>query len=383
MNGDLKVVHVVLTLDVGGLERIIVDLVRRGRALGQSVAVVCLERRGVLAVEVEALGARVVCLDKEPGIHWAIRKRLRRVFDELRPDVIHTHQVGALFYAGPVARKLGIPVVVHTEHGNHLRTNGSKFIRRQRKCWLSWWAARSTSRFFCVSSNIAEEMTTRRIVPPRKLAVLFNGIDTEPFLKPVDRAAVRESLGIPPEAPVLGTVGRLSEIKRQDLLIEGFAKLLRKRPDAHLVLVGDGPMRGELEALTEKLKLCDRVHFAGYQSAPERSLAAMDVFVLSSRMEGLPLSILEAWAAGRPVVASAVGGVKDLIEHGRTGLLFPSGDELQLVDRMNELLGDASYAKELGNAGRNEVLTRYDLGRMAGDYNRHYRELLDQLHPVA
>jgi glycosyltransferase involved in cell wall biosynthesis len=372
----LHVTHAVLSLDTGGLERIVVDLVRQGQRLGQQVSVVCVERPGVLAPQAEALGARLVCLDKKPGIRLGTRRRFRDVLAELQPDVLHTHQVGALFYAGPAARAAGVPVVVHTEHINNIRKAGGSFLRRQKMAMLWRWATRSASKFFCVSEDIATEMEARRIVPREKLAVVLNGINTEPFRQPLDRAAVRRSLGIPAAAPVVGTVGRLNEVKRQDLLLRAFAQVRKTRPAARLLLVGDGPMRGELEALAASLGVTAAVHFAGYQAQPERFLGIMDVFALTSRMEGLPLAILEAWAAGLPVVASSVGGVPDLIQNGRNGLLFESGDEATLTRLLGELLGNPDRAAPLGAAGRDVVFDRYDLRRMAGDYERSYRELL-------
>jgi glycosyltransferase involved in cell wall biosynthesis len=158
--------------------------------------------------------------------------------------------------------------------------------------------------------------------------------------------------------------------------LAAFARSRANHPGARLLLVGDGPMRGELEALAARLGVAESVHFAGYQPRPERYLATMDVFALTSRMEGLPLAILEALAAGVPVVGSNVGGVPDLIEHGRTGLLFPSGDEVTLTSLLNVVLADPARASALGAAGRDEVFARYDLRRMAGDYDRRYRELL-------
>src|SRR5205807_8321319 len=127
------------------------------------------------------------------------------------------------------------------------------------------------------------------------------------------------------------------------------------------LLVGDGPMRSSLEEMAARLGVADAVHFAGYQAQPERFLALMDVFALTSRLEGLPLAILEAWAAGLPVVATSVGGVPDLITDGRNGLLVPSGDEMALTDRLNQLLADPGRARLLGDAGRDEVMAKYDL----------------------
>jgi glycosyltransferase involved in cell wall biosynthesis len=370
------VTHAVLALDTGGLERIVVDLVREGRRLGQEVSVLCLERPGTLGSQVEALGGRLVCVGKKPGLRFGGGGAIQAALRELRPDVLHTHQVGALFYAGPAARAAGAPVIVHTEHINNIRKANDGFFRRQRMSWLWWWAARHARKFFCVSADIADELGGRGIVPRHKLEVLLNGINTEPFRAPFDRAAFRGSLGIPADAPVIGTVGRLNEVKRQDLLLRAFAQVKTECPAARLLLVGDGPQRATLEALASQLELGGAVHFAGYQAHPENYLRAMDLFALTSRLEGLPLAILEAWAAGLPVVASAVGGVPDLVAPGANGLLFPSGDEAALTGLLLEMLRAPGRARALGDAGRAEVFAKYDLRRMAGDYDRHYRELL-------
>jgi glycosyltransferase involved in cell wall biosynthesis len=376
MSKKLHVTHAVLSLDIGGLERIVVDLVREGQRLGQQVSVICLERPGVLASQAEALKASVVCVGKRPGVHLGTSGAIKTVLCELRPDVLHTHQVGALFYAGPAARTVGIPVIVHTEHINHMRKAGAGYFRRQRMSWLWWWAARHAQMFFCVSGDIATELASRRMVSRDKLAVILNGINTEPFQDPGDRDGLRRSLGIAPEAPVIGTVGRLNEVKRQDLLLRAFVRVNEEWPAARLLIVGDGPQRNSLQELTTRLGIDGAVHFAGYQSQPERYLRAMDVFALSSQMEGLPLALLEAWAAGLPVVSSSVGGIPDLIDHGRSGLLFPAGDEAALADLLGQLLRDTNLARAMGDAGRQEVFARYSLQRMAGDYQQHYLELL-------
>ena len=147
---------------------------------------------------------------------------------------------------------------------------------------------------------------------------------------------------------MIGTVGRLDEIKRQDLLIRAFGAVRARFPEVHLLLVGDGPRRDELRGLAEGLGLSDCVHFTGYQAEPEKSLQAMDLFALTSRSEGMPLSVLEAWAAGLPVVASRVGGLPELIEHGQTGLLFAPDDETELARVLGELVAEPGGAEQIG-----------------------------------
>jgi glycosyltransferase involved in cell wall biosynthesis len=364
----LSVLHVVLSLEVGGLERVVLDLVRQGGRLGQKVSVLCLERAGALAEDARTFKARIVCVDKPPGFRPGLIRRIAATLGELQPNVVHCHQVGALFYAAPAAHRAGVPVVVHTEHGKH-------YAARMRTRWLGRLAGRNVDRFFCVSSDIADEVRRCRIIHPRKIAVLPNGIDVRRFERPAD-AAIRAGLGIASDAPVIGTVARLSEVKRQDLLLHAFAKVRQALPAAHLLIVGDGPLRHDLEQLADNLGIAPFVHFAGYQPEPEKFLAVMDVFTLTSRSEGMPLSVLEAWAAALPVVASAVGGIPQMIGGSEAGLLFLPGDANALTSILIDLLVDEPARRKMGQRGRAIVRDLYGAERMADEYHRNYRLLL-------
>ena len=369
----LCVAHVVLSLDVGGLERIVMHLAREAKSGGHEVVVICLERPGVLAPQVEGEGETVVSLGKQPGITPGLVKRIRSVLREIRPDVVHTHQIGALLYVGPAAHREHIPVVVHTEHINHTAKSTSK-TRRLRIKLLWWLAARRADRFFCVSQDIAE--AARSVVPAGKILVVDNGIQTSVFDEADHRQSVRTRLNIPPDAPVIGVVARLNEVKCQDLLIRAFVRVRAECAAAHLLLVGDGPRRGALEQLAGELDLKSFVHFAGYQAQPQHYLQAMDIFALTSRLEGMPLAILEAWAARLPVVASRVGGVPKLVDDGTTGLLFDSGDQEALELALLRLLGDPTLARSLGAAGRRRVEAEFDTRQMAAKYMTQYLTLL-------
>lgn len=358
------------------------NLARSGAELGQRVSVICLERPGDLASQVNASGAEVICLHKAAGRRPETVGKVRSVLRSLRPEVVHTHQIGALYYTGPAAKPENVPLLVHTEHTNQVAIHRS--FERQVRARLLWClGGRHAARFFCVSDDIASEATAFGTVPRHKVAVVLNGIDTDRFRAQGHAEALRESFGIPAGAPVVGTVGRLNEVKCQDLLIRSFRRVLDRVPDAHLLLVGDGPMRPSLHALVEELRLGDRVHFAGYQAAPDRYMQVMDVFALPSRAEGLPLAILEAWAAGLPVVATRVGGVPGLVEDGRTGLLINPGDGEALTAAIGRLIDDTELARRVGGAGRERAITDFDTRRMAGDYQRHYLELLKQGRTVA
>ncbi len=377
MSGPLRVTHVVLSLDFGGLERVVLSLAGAGRDLGQDVSVLCLERPGTLAPQVEALGVPVECVHKQAGLRWDTIDRVRGALGRLRPDVVHTHQMTALLYAGRAARRERLSAVVHTEHTN-VASRRSRSLARRLRTEVVWrYAGRYAHKFCCVSPDSLAAAGAYGRVSRRKLVHAPNGIDTAAFAAVGShRAAVRDSLGIAPDAPVVGTVGRLAEVKQQDVLIRAFAELLPSLPSARLVLVGDGPMRAGLEHLARSLGVGGEVLFTGYQPSPERYLAAMDVFALPSRAEAMPLVIPEAWAAGLPVVASRVGGIPSMVADGETGYLVESGDVGGLAGRLRSLLADARKAREMGRAGQRKARAEYDIAAMAGTYDRIYRELL-------
>jgi glycosyltransferase involved in cell wall biosynthesis len=166
-------------------------------------------------------------------------------------------------------------------------------------------------------------------------------------------------------------------VKRQDVLLRGFARLATRISHAHLLFVGDGPRRAELVSLADDLGIAERVTFAGYTDRPEQFLALMDVFALTSESEGMPLAILEAWAASKPVVASRVGGVPELIVDGLTGLLFEPGDDAHLAQQLQQIEGNAPLAHALGRAGHCLVRDQFDTRVMANAYEGQYRKLLE------
>jgi glycosyltransferase involved in cell wall biosynthesis len=371
----LRVLQCVLSLDVGGLERIVLDLARVGKRNGADVSILCLERLGKLEAEARAHGIAVTCLHKPPGINDETVTKAADFLTHTRPDIVHTHQIGALWYVGRAAGCVGVSAVLHTEHIDNVAK--AKGWWRKLKCRGLWnRAARHADRFCCVSADIARSAGRWLTVPRRKIEVVLNGIDAELFADRLAAASLKDELGIPVDVKVIGNVARLNEEKRHDLLLKGFARLRAKTANVHLLIVGDGPERQRLADLANELGIANSTTFAGYQSRRERYLQIMDVFALTSRMEGLPLALLEAWAARVPVVCTAVGGVPDVVKHGENGLLIPSGDEGALVAALSSLLDNPQQAASYARSGQALVQERYSLARMAADYQKHYTELL-------
>jgi len=367
-SGEPSVLHVVLSLDCGGLEHVVVQLCERAREEGRRVGVVCLEREGDLATQATATGATVTCLDKKPGLQWSLRGRLRRLLAEWRPDVVHTHQIGALFYAGPAAKRLGVPTV-HTEHGKHY---GKSLKLRV----LARYAAKHCDRYVGVAPDVTQHAIDHKITRRPKTASIVNGVDVDRFDAARDAIeSTRNSLGIPQTSRIVGTVGRLEEVKNYRLLLRAFARVAAELDAAWLLFVGDGSQSNVLRSLAIELGVADRVHFAGYHNDTAPLVAAMDAFCLTSDSEGLPLSLLEAMAARTPVAVSAVGGIPGVVRDGENGLLIPRGDENRAAEAIRRVLTESPLADRLSGAAYRDVRQSYSFDSMANAYASLYREV--------
>jgi glycosyltransferase involved in cell wall biosynthesis len=372
-NPQLSIVHVVMTLDAGGLERVVIDLAREARGMGQKASILCIEMPGILAPQAEASGAAVLCANKGPGLRWAAIGRIRSILSEIRPDVVHTHQIQALFYLLPIRRR-STPILVHTEHNNQFRRFRSIREKLRYLCMLASAGPRA-DRIFGVSEDATQSVANAHVVPRRKLFTVPNGINLARFQTVHGDPALRRSLAIPPDGFVFGTIGRLAEMKRPDILVTAFSFLSAELPRSHLLIVGDGPMMPDLRKQAAASKAADRIHFAGFQPNPELYLGLLDVFVLTSRMEGMPLAILEAAASGKPVIASRVGGVEEVSNNGRSVLLYDFNDMDALLAGLRRLASDREFREQLAKSGREHVLKTYSSERMARDYHAHYEEL--------
>jgi len=370
----LSVLHVVLSLDGGGLERVVIDLAREIGTFQQTASVLCVDNPGTLAPHVSAIGAKLYCAEKGPGMHWSAVERIRSILRELRPDVIHTHQISALLYLVPIERELA-PVLVHTEHSNQFR-RCKTFRDRLRYFSMLTIAGRRADRVFGVSEDATQSIVRSRVIAKSKVFTVPNGIDLSKFQMRNRDASLRRSIGIPDDCLVLGYVGRLDEVKRPDILLTAFAGINSQFPNTHLLVVGDGPLMNVLRRQTADLNISDRVHFTGFQDNPAPYLHLLDVFILTSRMEGMPLSVIEAAAAGIPVIASKVGGLSEMSNGNRSLLLYDFQDMDALHAGLRRLICDVSFRQLLGESGRKFVVSAYSSKRMALDYDRHYSQLL-------
>ena len=363
----MRVLHVIPQLPVGGAERMVAHLVRHQLAAGHAVGVTSLydPLGSLVEAELRATPADLFFLGKRPGLDLRMIPRLARVLRRYRPDVLHTH-MQVLRYLLPARAFSRRSPVVHTMHTGAAR-DATDWPTRL----LQGRAFRGSVVPVAIGAAVAESIRAVYGITPRHL--IPNGIPVAAYAaSPAERDAVRAELGLPAGAPTLVCVGQLLPVKNHRDLLQAFASERLRRAGAHLLLVGDGPLRGALEQ--QAAAVAARVHFLGVRPDVPRLLAAADVFVLASSTEGNPLSVMEAMAAGRPVVATAVGCIPELVTEG-TGCLVPPGDVAALEAALHALVTDAGLARTMGEAAARSARERFDDAQMAQAYEQLYREV--------
>lgn len=356
----MKIAHLILGGEVRGGEIVALELARAALSRGDEVLFLS-PSRGDFTRLVEGEGMVVHCVDVSRTFHLGAALALARLLRRERVTILHTHAAIAANVLGRAAGRLsGVPVVSHLHIENHLPRNaGRAFLLRG----LDNATVRLAARVVVVSEDTRRALAEQGY-PERSMQVVPNGIH---LVANSDNATGRRmlaELGVPADVPVVGEVARLCEVKGQRVLIDALAQL----PGVHTVLVGDdleagGAFRAALERQAEELGVRDRVVFTGYRpSGP--ILAGIDIFVLPSFVEGLPLTVLEAMAHSKPVVASAVGGTPEAVVEGETGLLVPPRDPDRLAGAIRRLVDDPELARRLGAAGRSRVAERFSVEAM-------------------
>ncbi len=356
----MRIAHVVLSLDVGGQERLILNLSRALALRGHDVHVVSLTEGGGLRAEFGTIPTHDVARTAGGFEPWLIA-RLARAIARLRPDAVHTHNAGPLIYAAPAARAARVKRVVHTKHGNNEYSAASLFLARA--------AAQTVSAFVPVSEETAVVARQKERPRSRLIKVIRNGIPLAEFGRdPSAGARVRAQLGIPEGAVVVGSVGRLVSEKDYPLLVRAMAPLLRE--GVRLVLVGEGPARPEITAAISPA-IAPFVTLTGVRSDVPDLLGAFDIFVLSSRTEGLPLVVPEAMASSLPVVATAVGGLPGIVPKS-VGSLVPHGDASALTVAIAALVNDEPMRRRMGDAAQAYAHESFSIERMTLEYETLY-----------
>lgn len=376
------VLHVVYRFDVGGLENGVVNLINHMPAGAYRHAVLALTEVTDFRRRIRREGVQTFALNKPPGHGvWQYRK-LYRLFRDLQPAVVHTRNLACLEAVVP-AWAAGVPVRVHGEHGREGRDLGQGVTRydRIRRLYRPF-----VSHHIALSQDLARYLSSTVKVSPACLSQIYNGVDTDKFTP--SRTGRGAILGCPFDHRhwVVGTVGRMQEVKDQPMLARAFVRALEIAPglgnSLRLVMIGDGPLRTQVMDILGSRGMLDLCWMPGARDDVADILRGLDCFVLPSLSEGISNVVLEAMASGLPVVATAVGGNPELVRHGESGCLVPPADPHALAETLVALAGDPRRARALGDAGRADVEARFSMRAMVSSYQALYDRLLrrDSVH---
>lgn len=379
----MRLLYLINGLGAGGAERSLAELLPHMRAAGIETTVVCLRRREIgVESEVRLTDCRVEVLAGRTHLQRA--RELRLLLREIRPDVVHTtlfdsHVAGRLGAAGtgiPVISSLvGTPYVASRARDERLSRKAFRFVRE-----IDGWTARHlTTHFHAISHAVRDSYVAALRIHPERITVIERGRDTHRLGEPSEerRLRVRAMLGIAADQPVLINVGRQEHPKGQWTLLQAAASLLPRNPELRVLIAGrEGHMTPALRSMHAQLGLNGHVVFLGHRTDVPDLLAASDIFVFPSLHEGLGGAALEAMALGLPVVASDLPALREVVEHGRTGVLVPADSPEALAGALDALIGDTALRAEYGQRARGRFHARFDLARSA-------RRMIALYHTVA
>ncbi len=370
----IRILYFVNTTVRAGVEEHVLSLVERLDRNEFDISLACPEELiSSMEDELRRTGARLLPV-RISG--WRQVDRVRRLLGFMkkeRIDIVHSHMFISTFFAAPIARMAGVPVVVDTSHGREAWRRS----RLGRSFVVDRFIARFVDRVIAVSEDTARYLVNEKGISADKVTVIHNGRDLSRF-DPVRSAnGLRKSLGIAKEDITITVVGRLEPQKGHRYFFEALPPLMERHPNVKALIVGDGSLEGELKEQCSRLGISDRVVFTGFLNDVPEVLSLSDVVVLPSLYEGLPLTAIEASAMARPVIATAVDGTPEVIMDGRTGILVRPKDPEGLRDAMFRLVTDEATRRSYGDMGRRTVTERFSLDRQVKRTAMLYRELMD------
>lgn len=364
----LDITHFVENLERGGLERVVIELIRAQRERGHQCRVICLFQHGQLAGELRDQGVDVQAVGKQAGFDLPAVARARRLLRRNPRTVLHTHNGMSNYYAGLASWRLPLLRRINTYHSMPPEQVAG------RAEWLYRTSLKHTDVLAAVSELARQRFHAQGVITRGQMVTVPNGIQLERFAPatPEHHDRLADELGAPRDAILLGTVGRLHPAKDQANLIRAFTRIGPLYPRARLVLVGEGALRGELEALAQAEGFAERIHFLGDRSDVPELLRGLDLFVLSSRTEGYSMALLEACATALPIVATDVGGNSEIVRNGVNGRLVDSENPHALADGIHDLLAAPERLAAMGRQGHDWVRSRGSFRAMADAYDRLY-----------
>lgn len=365
------VVQVTDSLKFSGSERLMVDIaVGLDRNTFDS-RVLSLTSEGILISELEAARIPVACLDKRRGVDLSIIWKIARVLRQWTPQIVHTYRTTANMWGRLAALAVGVPVIVASEHNREHKGKGRITIDRL--------LAKRTAKIVTVSGDIESQLVNEYSINAQRVLRIEEGIDFSQFHPRPKDLEFRRKLTGGTDGQLIGIIARLMEQKGHRFFLEALQRVVNVVPDVRALIIGEGVLRLELEVYSRTLGLDPFVRFVGFRNDLPELLPQLDLFVMSSLWEGLPVAMLDAAASGTPIVTTDVGGIPEFIRDQENGWLVPAGNAEALAEAIIDALRHPARAKAMAERAQSDVLARYGLRQMIQAHEALYFELLNRL----
>jgi len=368
-----RLLFVNYSLEMGGIETLLLELSRAMMAGDRYRPGICVfEAGGKLQEEFEAIDVSVHVVQKRRSRDYLLPFRMRNLICREGYELVHAHNQVSWLYGGLGALFSGRPLI-YTEH-----TSLAKFQTAQQKHLKGALRllGKKTRLVTTVARHLIPSLEQDIGIPPSRIRNIYNGIDPEPYQINIDRDRKLRELGLPPSSRIIGIVASLTEAKDHATLLRALADVLPQVPEARLLIVGEGPLEADMRNLVDELAIGDHVHFLGVRRDIPELLQLFDVFTLSSLIEGLPISLLEAMASACPVVATRIPGVDELVSD-EAGILVPHSSPREQAAALVRVLTENGLAERLGQGGRDRVLQQFSFDSMIRSYLSCYDDVLD------
>lgn len=372
MNRKINILYVTRSLELGGAERIVCDLAANLDSKKYRVTV-CTFKPGPLTQELIKNGVDVINIERrfryDPLLIW----KLFHLILKKNIDIVHSHMFQSSLYILPIALMPQKLIFIINEHGGYL-----EIVKVPRRRYLYKFIAKVSKMVVVVSQALKDDMIKFFNIPSKKIAIIYNGIKMAKFTGKFSSLQMKKILGLESDIPIVGNVANLRPEKGHKYLLEAMSLVLNEIPNAKLIIIGEGALRAELENQTKVLGISESVIFLGRRQDVPALLNIMDIFVISSSGETFCIAAAEAMAMGKPVVASRVGGVPELVIDSKTGFLVPPKDPPALAEAVIKLLKDRKLALDMGQAGKERVRQEFTLDKMVKKTEQLYESLIKE-----
>jgi sugar transferase (PEP-CTERM/EpsH1 system associated) len=369
------VVHLIYKLDFGGLETLLVDCVNRMPADKYRHAIICLTDYTEFSKKVTRKDVQIISLNKKPGLGLGTHLAIWKLFRKLQPTILHTYNLSAIEYT-VAAALAGVPIRIHAEHGRDTSdpegTNWKhNLLRRMLIPFVDY--------FIPVSKDLQNWLRTRIHVPDAKNLLINNGVDIRQFSLKKGNDTLRKESNFPEDAFIIGTVGRIQDVKNHAGLIDAFILLRESQPEKksrlRLAIIGNGPLFAKIETKIKEAGIADVVWLPGARDDVANLMQSFSVFAMTSIAEGTPVVILEAMASGLPIIATRVGGIPEVVIDGQTGKLVAASDTAAFASAISTYLAATDTLTVHGAAGRKRAEDIYSVEAMLAAYTGLYDKL--------